>query len=409
MPALDGMRILDLTQYEAGTSCTQMLAWLGAEVVKVEQPGVGDPGRHTARTGGVDSLYFLTFNGNKRSLALNLRSEEGRAIFLKLLPRFDVVTENFTLGTMERLGLGYETLKQANPAIIYATLKGFGTTGPYKDFKSFDMIAQAAGGAMSITGYPDREPIRSGATFGDTGTGMTLAMQILAAYIQRLRTGEGQMVEASMQEAVSNFVRTAMTHGERVDPVAPRRINRTGAGGAPSDLFPCAPGGANDYVYIHVNTSHFWDALCIAIDRPELADDPRFATAALRQQNLAELHAIVSDWTKRHTKWEAMEHLGSHGLPAGAVFDTLDLLQHPHLVERGAVSTIEHPTRGTWKMLAPPFHMSNSQVDMTPAPLLGQHTDEVLAEELGLSSSELDKLADSGVTGRAILPSVAAG
>ncbi|HTE85327.1 MAG TPA: CoA transferase, partial [Dehalococcoidia bacterium] len=302
MPALDGMKILDLTQYEAGTSCTQMLAWLGAEVVKVEQPGVGDPGRHTARTGGVDSLYFLTFNGNKRSVALNLRSDEGRRLFLDLVKRFDVVAENFTLGTMERLGLGFEVLKEANPAIIYATLKGFGTTGPYKDFKCFDMIAQAAGGAMSISGYPDREPLRSGATFGDTGTGMTLAMQILAAYIQRLRTGEGQMVEASMQEAVSNFVRTAMTHGERADPVAPRRVNRTGAGGSPSDLFPCAPGGPNDYVFIHVNTSRFWDALCIAIDQPELAEDQRFATPALRLKNLDELQAIVSSWTRQHTK-----------------------------------------------------------------------------------------------------------
>lgn len=400
MPALDGMRILDLTQYEAGTSCTQMLAWMGADVVKVEQPGRGDPGRHTERGVG-DSLYFLTFNGNKRSVALNLQTEEGRRIFLELVKRFDVVAENFTLGTMERLGLGYEVLKEANPAIIYATLKGFGTTGPYKDFKCFDMIAQAAGGAMSVTGYPDREPLRSGATFGDTGTGMTLAMQILAAYIQRLRSGEGQMVEASMQEAVSNFVRTALTHDERANPVAPRRVNRTGAGGSPSDLFPCAPGGPNDYIYVHVNTSRFWDALCIAIDQPELAEDERFATPKLRLQNREELTAIVAEWTRQRNKWEAMEHLGRHGLPVGAVFDTQDLFEHPHLLERGMVSEIDHPTRGKWKMLSPPFHMSRSSVAMTPAPLLGEHTDEVLAEELGLDRSTLERLAGSGVTATA--------
>jgi formyl-CoA transferase len=400
MPALDGMKILDLTQYEAGTSCTQMLAWLGAEVVKIEQPGVGDPGRHTARTGGVDSLYFLTFNGNKRSLALNLRTDEGREIFLDLVKQFDVVTENFTLGTMERLGLGYDVLRQTNPAIIYATLKGYGTSGPYKDFKCFDMIAQAAGGAMSITGYPDREPIRSGATFGDTGTGMTLAMEILAAYVQRLRTGEGQMVEASMQEAVSNFVRTAMTHGERSEPIAPRRINRTGAGGSPSDLFPCAPGGPNDYVFLHVNSSHFWDALCIAIDQPELAEDERFATPAQRMQHLDDLQEIVTAWTMQRTKWEAMEILGKSGVPAGAVFDTLDLLEHPHLVGRGMVSEIDHPTRGKWKLLSPPFHMTKSHVDMTPAPLLGEHTDEVLREYLVLDTAALDRLATSGVTAR---------
>jgi formyl-CoA transferase len=400
MPALDGMRILDLTQYEAGTSCTQMLAWMGADVVKVEQPGRGDPGRHTERGFG-DSLYFLTFNGNKRSIALNLQSDEGRRLFLGLVKRFDVVTENFTLGTMEKLGLGYDALREANPAIIYATLKGFGTTGPYKDFKCFDMIAQAAGGAMSVTGYPDREPLRSGATFGDTGTGMTLAMQILAAYIQRLRTGEGQVVEASMQEAVSNFVRTALTHDERKDVVAPRRVNRTGAGGSPSDLFTCAPGGPNDYVYIHVNTTRFWDALCIAIDQPELADDERFATPKLRLQNREELTAIVEQWTRARTKWEAMEHLGRHGLPVGAVFDTRDLFEHPHLLERGMVSEIDHPTRGKWKMLAPPFHMSKSRVEMTPAPLLGEHTDEVLGEELGLDQTALAALAASGVTGAA--------
>jgi len=397
MPALDGMKILDLTQYEAGTSCTQMLAWMGADVVKVEQPGRGDPGRHTERGFG-DSLYFLTFNGNKRSVTLNLRTDEGRRLFLELVKRFDVVTENFTFGTMEKLGLGYDVLREANPAIIYATLKGFGTTGPYRDFKCFDMIAQAAGGAMSVTGYPDREPLRSGATFGDTGTGMTLAMEILAAYIQRLRTGEGQMVEASMQEAVSNFVRTALTHDERADAVAPRRVNRTGAGGAPSDLFPCAPGGPNDYIYIHVNTSHFWDALCIAIDQPELAADERFATPKLRLKNREELHDIVREWTMRHTKWEAMEHLGRHNLPAGAVFDTRDLFEHPHLLERGMVSEIDHPTRGKWKMLAPPFHMTKSHVDMTPASLLGEHTDEVLAQELRLDSATLGRLAENGVT-----------
>lgn len=203
-----------------------------------------------------------------------------------------------------------------------------------------------------------------------------------------------------MQEAVSNFVRTALTHGERKDPIAPRRVNRTGAGGAPSDLFPCAPGGPNDYVYIHVNTSRFWDALCISMDRPELAEDPRFATPKLRLENREELHAIVTEWTRERSKWDAMEVLGKNGLPAGAVFDTQDLFEHPHLVERGMVSEIEHPVRGKWKMLSPPFHMSRSKVEMTAAPLLGEHTDEVLAGELGLDGSALDRLASAGVTGR---------
>jgi formyl-CoA transferase len=391
------MKILDLTQYEAGTSCTQMLAWLGADVVKVEQPGRGDPGRHTERGMG-DSLYFLTFNGNKRSLALDLRSDEGKRLFLELVQRFDVVVENFTLGTMERLGLGYDVLQQTNPAIIYATLKGFGTTGPYADFKCFDMVAQAAGGAMSVTGMPEGIPIRSGATFGDTGSGMTLALQILAAYIQRQRTGEGQQVEVSMQEAVSNFMRTSISFLEGAPVPAPRRANRTGSGGAPSDLFPCAPGGPNDYVYIHVNTSRFWDALCIAIDRPDLTVDERFQSGPSRHEHHDELCAIVQEWTMRHTKWEAMEHLAKHELPCGAVFDSVDLFEHPHLLARGAVSTIEHPVRGTFRLLSPPFHMSKSRVDMERAPLLGEHTNDVLSAELGLDGTELAHLADAGIT-----------
>jgi formyl-CoA transferase len=397
MPALDGLKILDLTQYEAGTSCTQMLAWLGADVVKVEQPGVGDPGRHTERSEG-DSLYFLTFNGNKRSVTLNLRSPEGRHLFLELVRRFDVVAENFAPGAMEKLDLGYEALKGANPAIIYATIKGFGSTGPYKDFKCFDQIAQATGGAMSVTGMPDGVPIRSGATFGDTGTGMTLALEILAAYVQRLRTGEGQMVEVSMQEAVANFVRTAISFTERAGHPAPRRANRSGAGGAPTDLFPCAPGGPNDYVYVMVNTSRFWDALCIAIDRPDLAVDERFATPQARRANVEALYPIVTEWTARRTKWEAMEHLGGHGVPSGAVFDSQDLFEHPHLLARGAVTTIDHPVRGAWQLLSPPFHMGASHVPLTRAPLLGEHTDEVLASELGLNDEQLTHLAESGIT-----------
>lgn len=403
MPALDCMRILDLTQYEAGTSCTQMLAWLGADVVKVEQPGVGDPGRHTEQA-GLDSLYFLTFNGNKRSVTLNLGAEEGQRLFLRLVERFDVVVENFSLGTMEKLGIGYDALRQANPAIIYATIKGFGTTGPYKDFKCFDQIAQATGGAMSVTGMPDGIPIRSGATFGDTGSGMTLALQILAAYIQRLRTGEGQMVEVAMQEAVANFVRTAISFTERSGHPAPRRANRSGAGGMPTDLFPCAPGGLNDYVYVMVNTSRFWDALCIALGRPDLAADDRFATPEARRANVDDLYPIVTEWTLQRTKWEAMEELSSHGVPSGAVFDSQDLFEHPHLLARGGVTTIDHPVRGKWQLLSPPFHMTKSCVPLERAPLLGEHTDAVLADELGLDAAALADLAAQGITAPPTVP-----
>jgi formyl-CoA transferase len=396
MPALDGLKILDLTQYEAGTSCTQMLAWLGATVVKVEQPGVGDPGRHTEGP-NKDSIYFLSYNANKRSLTLDLRTPEGRRLFLELVKRFDVVTENFTLGTMEKLDLGYDVLKAANPAIIYATLKGFGTTGPYAHYKSYDMVAQAMGGAFSITGEPEGPPMRPGPTIGDTGSGMTLALQILAAHIQRLRTGEGQMVEVSMQEAVANFIRTALSWRERLGDPMPRRGN-SGGRLEPYNLFPCAPGGPNDYVYMMISTTRMWDNFCIAIERLDLAVDERFSTPKARRANREALYEEICAWTRRHTKYEVMRTLGEHGAPCGAVLDTAELLTNEHMLARGAITTLDHPTRGPYQFLSPPFRMSRSQVPMEPAPLLGQHTAEVLHQELGLDESTLARLAASGIT-----------
>jgi len=394
MPALDGMRILDLTQWEAGPSCTQMLAWLGAEVVKIEQPGVGDPGRHTERGAG-DSLYFLSHNANKRSVTLDLRSEDGRRIFLDLVQRFDVVVENFTLGTMEKLGLGYDVLRATNPRIIYGTVKGFGTSGPYAEFKCYEMVAQAAAGVYALTGDPDGLPFRSGANIGDTGSGLTLAVQLLAAYIQRERTGRGQMVEVAMQEAAANFTRTSLSFRERYGDPVPRRGNRSTV---PTDLFPCAPGGPNDYAYIMISTSRQYDALCTAIDRPDLAIDERFATTRAREVHGDALFEEIAAWTRRRTKYDVMRYLGSRGVPCSALLDSRDLWQDEHLRARGAVTRMAHPTRGEQDMLAPPFHMEDSHVAMAPAPLLGQHTGEVLAAELGLDESELARLAEAGVT-----------
>lgn len=400
MPALDGMRILDLTQYEAGTSCTQLLAWLGATVVKIEPPGRGDPGRHTEGTEH-DSLYFLSFNANKRSLALDLATLRGREIFLQLVPRFDVVVENFSLGTMEKLGLSYEVLKQANPAIIYATNKGFGTTGPYAHFKSYDWVAQAAGGSWSVTGPADGPPVRPGATMADTGSGLHLVIGILAAYIQRLRTGEGQMVEVSMQESVASFMRCVLSWRERTGDPVPRSGNRRTA---PTDLYACAGGGPNDYVYIMVTTTRMWDALCAAIGKPELTVDPRFATTRSRRENGEELHDIIESWTLQRTKFEVMEHLGAAGVPCSAVYDSADLFRDKHLRARNAIRTVVHPERGAWEFIAPPVRLSRSEVEMQPAPLLGEHSAAVLAEELGMSAEELRELAESGVIAARDLP-----
>jgi formyl-CoA transferase len=394
MPALERLKILDLTQYEAGTSCTQMLAWLGANVVKVEQAGVGDPGRHT-EPGRGDSLYFLSFNANKRSLALNLRSEEGRDLFLRLLPRFDVVMENFSLGTMEKFGLGYEALKQVHPGIIYCTVKGFGTYGPYAAYRCYDMVAQAFGGAFSITGTEDGPPLRPGPTMGDTGTGMLAAIGILAAYIQRQQTGEGQKVEVSMQEGVANLIRTALSQRER-DPErpVPRRGNRTLA---PTDLYPCAPGGPNDYIYIMPNTTRMLDALWTSIGRPDLCTREEFHLPAARREHGDEIWEIIAAWTRQRTKYEAMEVLAGAGVPAGAVLDSMELLSDPHLRARDMVVTVEHPERGPWEFIGPPIHLSGSQVTVRPAPLLGEHSTEILREELGLDGPALDSLMQAGI------------
>lgn len=394
MAALDGMRILDLTQWEAGTTCTQALAWLGAEVVKVEPPGKGDPGR-TAEGGDLDALYFVGFNHNKRSVALDLKQAEGREVFLRLLPLFDVVVENYTLGAMERFGLDYEVLKAHHPGIIYATIKGFGNSGPYADYKCFDPIAQAAGGILSVTGERDGPPLRPQATFGDTGTGANLAMGIMAAYIQRQRTGEGQVVEVSMQESMINFMRTMLSFRPRYeDGVVRRRGNRAIS---PTNLYPCAPGGPNDYIMVMVVTDRMWDALITAIGRPELGTDERFSTVRARLENGDALDEEVSAWTRQHTKFEAMEYLAAHGVPASAVFDTRDILEHPHLLERGQVVAYEHPTRGEMRVPAPPIHLSDSEVALQPAPLLGEHTVEVLQEKLGLSAEEIERLEAAGV------------
>ncbi|MEX2238628.1 MAG: CoA transferase [Dehalococcoidia bacterium] len=404
MAALDGMRILDLTQWEAGTSCTQALAWLGAEVIKIEPPRTGDPGR-TAEGGDRDALYFLSFNHNKRSLALDLKSSQGKEIFLRLLPRFDVVIENFTLGTMEGFDLGYEVLKTHNPAIVYATIKGFGASGPYKDYKCFDPVAQAAGGILSVTGERDAPPVRPAATFGDTGSGANAAMGIMAAYIQRLRTGLGQVVEISMQESMINFMRTPLSFRERYDDgVVPRRGNRAIS---PTNLYPCAPGGPNDYVMVMVVTDRMWDALITAIGRPDLGTDERFATVRGRLDNGDALDQEVSAWTSQRTKFEVMEYLAEHGVPASAVFDSRDILEHPHLLERGQVVNYQHPTRGDVKMPAPPIHLSDSEVEMTRAPLLGEHSAEILSQELGLSRAEIERLEEARVVKAGIAAAVA--
>ena len=396
--ALSGMRILDLTQFEAGTTCTQFLGWLGADVLKIEPPGGEQSRRNRPEVPGLDAMFFLVFNANKRSVTLDLKHPEARALFLKMVERADVVVENFAPGLMERLGLDYPRLRAANPRIIMARIKGFGLSGPYHEYKSFDMIAQATGGVMSVTGFPDREPVRCGAAIGDTGTGVHAAAAIMAAYIQRQRTGEGQLVEVAMQEVVANFVRGRFVDHYRDGAPSVRRGNDI-TGGVPGGAYPCAPGGLNDYAYIYVQTMNqdMWRDFVTAIGREDLLADARCADAKTRWTHREALDEIISAWTRARTKHQVMAELGKAGVPCGAVLDTAEILDDPHLNARGQIHTIEHATRGRLRLPGCPVRLSASPAPTTPPPLAGQHTAEVLAELLGLSTDEIADLRARGV------------
>jgi len=393
MPALDGLKILDMTQYEAGTSCTQWLAWLGADVVKVERPGDGDPGRHIDG-GEQDSSYFLYWNSNKRSVAIDLNGDAGRDLLLQMLPHYDVFVENYGPGVMEKLRLDYDRLKTIHPSLIYARIKGFGTDGPYSAFKCYDTIAQAAGGAYSITGEADGPPMRPGPTMSDSGSGVQLALAITAAYVQKLREGIGQEIEVSMQEATTYFLRTTIATGSDWGRQA---AARSGNGmGATANLYPCAPGGPNDYVYILAFIPRPLEAMCHAIGRADLLD---VMQPGWSDDDGAGVDAYeeVANWTRKHSKYDVMQLLGDAGVPCGAVLDTKDLFVDPHLLARGFIQKIDHEEQGELPVLGSPIRMSASRVPLRAAPLLGRHTAEVLREDLELDEVRLSELRRDGV------------
>src|SRR5260370_20607337 len=323
---LAGVRVLDLTQFEAGPSCTEALAWLGAEVVKVENPKTGEPGRtaFAGPQGSPDSFYFFEFNANKKSVTIDLKSERGLALVKEMAKKADVMIENMAPGTIERLGLGYEAIRAVNPGIIYAEVKGFGEGSPYERNLAFDMIAQACGGTMAITGEAGRRPIRPGPTLGDTGTGMLMAISILAALYQRQSTGQGRRLQVAMQDAQLNYIRGAFVNHARTGKPQERGGAGFGPPVPPNGIFPCKPGGPNDWVYVfnsHNNPEH-WRRLCGIISRPELADDPDYVDRDKRGSHAAEVDDIVTCWAMHHTKHEAMQILLPAGIDARAVKDT---------------------------------------------------------------------------------------
>ena len=393
--ALEGIRVLDLSQYEAGPSCAETLAWLGAEVIKIEPP-TGEPGRFGfTDKPGVDSVFFCLLNLNKKSVTLNLKSERGREMFRALAKTADVVIENLGPGAMERLGLGDEPLARLNPRIITASVKGFGSEGPYSGYKSFEMIAQAMGGVMSLTGEPDGPPMRIESGIGDTATGLHAAIGILAAIVQRSVTGVGQRIEVAQQDVVVNLTRIHFRdHYLGVSPV-PRKGNRSPVA-APSNIYRCQPFGPNDYVFIHVANPEMWKGLVSVIAQPELAD-PRLTDRAERMARRDEIEALIESWTGKRTKHDVMALLGAAGVPCGAVLDSDEVMSNEHLRGRGMIVDIEHPTRGRMATPASPIRLSASSTEVTRAPLLGEHNEEILGRVCGLGADDLGKLKADGV------------
>ena len=396
MTALEGLRVLDMTQWEAGTCCTQSLAFLGSDVVKIEQPDIGDPGRGRQRGGGIDREYFVNWNSNKRSVTINLRDAKGRALLLDLVEHYDVFVENYGPGVIEKLDIGYDVMKERNPQLIYARIKGFGTSGPKADYKCMDMVAQAAAGAFSITGDREGPPMRPGPTMGDAGTGMQAALAITAAYVQRLRTNQGQLIELSMQEAMTYYLRTAVS-STRFGQVPTGRGRN---GDAPfSALYPCAPGGPNDYVFIMAVNPRMWQGVCDAIGEPNLLSDARFASGSARAENREALYAKIAEWTKQRSKLDAAKLFSECGVCASPVNDTAELFTDEHLLDRDFIKTINHREYGQVKLLGWPARMSESEVAPIASPLLGEHTDEVIEQDLGFTANQMAALREEGVLG----------
>jgi crotonobetainyl-CoA:carnitine CoA-transferase CaiB-like acyl-CoA transferase len=411
---LAGMKVLDLTQFEAGPSCTEALAWLGADVVKIENPGAGDPGRSIGRTSPqADALYFLQYNSNKRSAAINLKDPRGLELVKSLARCADVMIENFAPGAIERLGLGYDVIKAINPAIIYCQVKGFGKGSPFEKNLAFDMIAQATGGTMSVTGEESGPPCRPGATIGDTGTGMVMAISVLGAYVRRLRTGQGEHLAVGMQDSVMHYIRNAFAHMERTDgKAAPRAGSRTvGGGHPPIGIYPCKGGGPNDYVYVYTSAANpeHWVRLLKVMGREDLIGDERYSTPAARTSRRAEVDALVASWTGQHDKHTAMRLVGSATIPSGAVLDTRELADDKTFQERKIRQTMAHPVVGDYVMSGWPVRFGDAPPAVGPAPLLGQHSGNILADWLKMDDAEIDQLRDSKViAGDAAVAAIAA-
>jgi formyl-CoA transferase len=405
--ALEGIKVLDMTHVQSGPSCTQILGWLGADVIKVELPGRGDITRGQLRDlPDADSLYFTMLNGNKRSITLNTKTPDGKAIFSKLIEHCDVLVENFGPGVLDRQGFSWEKIQQLNPRMIFASIKGFGP-GKFEDFKAYETVAQAMGGSMSTTGFEDGPPTSTGAQIGDSGSGIHLVAAILAALFQRTNTGRGQRVSVAMQDAVLNLVRVKIRDQQRLahgplneypnkefGDYVPRSGNASG-GGQPGAALRCAPGGANDYVYVIIQPP-VWAPLAALIGRADLVEHPEYATPEARLKHLDEVFGVIEQWTQTMTKHEVLDKLNAIDVPCGPILSTKDLIEDDSLRARGMIVEVEHPQRGSYVTVGCPLNLSDTPVDVKRAPLLGEHTAEIL-EEIGWTGNGVQELQAAGV------------
>ncbi len=420
MKALEGVKILDMTHVQSGPTCTQLLAWFGADVIKVERPGIGDITRGQLRDiPDVDSLYFTMLNSNKRSITLNTKTEKGRAIFTKLIEICDVMVENFSPGALDRMGFSWERIQEINPRLICASVKGFGP-GPYEDCKVYENVAQCTGGSASTTGFGDGPPVVTGAQIGDTGTGLNIALGIVTALFQRQKSGRGQKVECSMQDGVLNLCRVKLRDQQRLahgplkeypqypDGTFTDEVPRAGhssGGGQPGHVVKCAhtgahPGehgahGANDYAYVIIQPQA-WEPLMKIIGRVDLIDDPEWATPEARVTKLDDCFALVEGWTITKDKFEVMEILNAANVPCGPILSMKELAEEPSLRESGTVVEVDHPERGKYLTVGNPIKLSDSPTDVERSPLLGEHTEEILKDIVGLSDQEIKEAREEG-------------
>ncbi len=410
---LDGIRILDFTHVQSGPTCTQLLAWMGADVIKVERPGVGDATRkQLVDVEGADSLYFTMLNHNKRSLTLNSKTEGGKEVLERLVRECDVLVENFAPGALDRMGFGWERIQELNPRMVMASVKGFGP-GPYEDCKVYENVAQCAGGSASTTGFLDGPPLVTGAQIGDSGTGLHLALGICAALIGRENTGRGQRVLAPMQDGVLNLCRVKLRDQQRLKAgplkeysqygegipfgkATPRAGNDSG-GGQPGRILKCK-GWEDDpdaYTYF-ITQAAVWENICDVIGKPEWKEDPDYATPPARLPRLNEVFATIEEWTMTKTKYEVMDICNPLNIPVGPILSMKELAEEPSLRETGTIVEVDHPERGPYLTVGCPIKFSDFDPDVVRSPLLGEHTEEVLTEVLGYDADEIAKLKEEG-------------